>query len=363
MAKKAYVGVGGVARKIKKGYIGIGGKARKIKKAYIGVGGVARPCWSGGEIVYYGPIAALSPSREKSTPVSLNGNAIFGGGMASASQIYKTVQRYDNSLTISAIADRPHSFYSAAANTIGNHVVFVGGHVSNTDSRGYIDSYDSNYTLTSLPEYPNWAGEIGSCHAGDYALFGGGYRMDREYYNSCIALSSTLTQSILSNLSYKGVSTGADAGSIGVFVQKTSGGSTCNAQSYNSSLTRSNAVSLTNHYDDETERKYGIVSFRGYCVVAGGAAGYNKSNAITRFDSSFTKTSGGTLSQAGACAGFVLGDYAVFTQEGSTDIFDASFTKIIGQEVPNNFFTPTWGCTENYAIGQDLDACYAYTNN
>ena len=31
MAKKMYLGVDGIARKIKKGYIGVSGKARKIK--------------------------------------------------------------------------------------------------------------------------------------------------------------------------------------------------------------------------------------------------------------------------------------------------------------------------------------------
>lgn len=47
MAKKCYVGVNGVARKVKKGYVGVDGIARKIKKAYVGVNGVARLCWSG----------------------------------------------------------------------------------------------------------------------------------------------------------------------------------------------------------------------------------------------------------------------------------------------------------------------------
>lgn len=47
MAKAAYIGVGGIARKTKKLYIGVGGVARKVKKAYIGVGGVARLFYSG----------------------------------------------------------------------------------------------------------------------------------------------------------------------------------------------------------------------------------------------------------------------------------------------------------------------------
>jgi hypothetical protein len=63
MTKKAYIGVNGIARKIKKGYVGIGNLSRKIKKAYIGVGGIARPFWSGGNLTYYGTITHLSQGR------------------------------------------------------------------------------------------------------------------------------------------------------------------------------------------------------------------------------------------------------------------------------------------------------------
>lgn len=52
-----------VARKIKKMYIGVSGVARKVKKAYIGIGGKARPCWSGGELTYYGTATELSVAR------------------------------------------------------------------------------------------------------------------------------------------------------------------------------------------------------------------------------------------------------------------------------------------------------------
>lgn len=48
MAKGAYIGIAGKARKIKKMYIGVGGKARKVKKAYIGIGGKARLFFSSG---------------------------------------------------------------------------------------------------------------------------------------------------------------------------------------------------------------------------------------------------------------------------------------------------------------------------
>lgn len=42
-----YIGVNGVARKIKKVYVGVDGVAREVKSGYTGVGGVAKKWWSG----------------------------------------------------------------------------------------------------------------------------------------------------------------------------------------------------------------------------------------------------------------------------------------------------------------------------
>lgn len=49
MAKGAYSGVGGVARKVKTPYVGVANVARKVKNGYVGVGGVARQFYSGGK--------------------------------------------------------------------------------------------------------------------------------------------------------------------------------------------------------------------------------------------------------------------------------------------------------------------------
>ena len=46
MGKNVYIGVSGVAKKVKNLYIGVNGVARKVKKAWIGVGGVAKECFS-----------------------------------------------------------------------------------------------------------------------------------------------------------------------------------------------------------------------------------------------------------------------------------------------------------------------------
>ena len=48
MAKAQYIGVGGVARKVKQPYVGVSGVARKVKSGYVGVSGVARQFFQGG---------------------------------------------------------------------------------------------------------------------------------------------------------------------------------------------------------------------------------------------------------------------------------------------------------------------------
>ena len=95
MTKKAYIGVNGIARKIKKGYVGIDNLSRKIKKAYIGVGGIARPFWSGGELTYYGTITPLSQDSYNLAATSIEGYALFGGGNIYGNSFYSIVDTYD----------------------------------------------------------------------------------------------------------------------------------------------------------------------------------------------------------------------------------------------------------------------------
>lgn len=83
-----------VARKVKKGYVGVDSKARKIKKAYIGVGGVARPCWSGGELSYYGTITPLSVARYYLAATTVGDYALFGGGIGNNYSAFSTVDAY-----------------------------------------------------------------------------------------------------------------------------------------------------------------------------------------------------------------------------------------------------------------------------
>lgn len=65
MAKAVYIGVGGVARRVKNRYVGVSGVARFVRKGYIGVGGVAR------HFLYdFGTMSTLLSSHSVDTAVS-----------------------------------------------------------------------------------------------------------------------------------------------------------------------------------------------------------------------------------------------------------------------------------------------------
>ena len=82
MSKGAYIGVDGVARKVKKMYIGVDGVARKVKKGYIGVNGIARLFYSSGSGVFVTRPAAAMTSNDSQ------------GCIASASSTYSGYPAY-----------------------------------------------------------------------------------------------------------------------------------------------------------------------------------------------------------------------------------------------------------------------------
>ena len=140
MTKKAYIGVNGIARKIKKGYVGIDNLSRKIKKAYIGVGGIARPFWSGGELTYYGTITPLLQARQLLAATSIGGYALFGGGEFPGPKHSSVVDAYDSNLTRSTPTALSQARYELSATSIGGYVIFGGGDSSSTYS-SIVDSY------------------------------------------------------------------------------------------------------------------------------------------------------------------------------------------------------------------------------
>ena len=76
-----YIGVDGIARKIKNMYIGVENVAKKAKKAYIGVNGVARLWYALAQgLQYAGTATALSAPRKYLAATAVGDYALFGGG-------------------------------------------------------------------------------------------------------------------------------------------------------------------------------------------------------------------------------------------------------------------------------------------
>ena len=142
MSKGAYVGVNGVARKIKKGYIGVDGVARKIIKAYIGVGGVARPCWGGGELTHYGTITPLWAARYALAGATVGKHALFAGGFSSAAINYRRVDGYNEALTREEAPYLSAGRARLAGATVGSYAIFAGGYTATNSATFVVDAYD-----------------------------------------------------------------------------------------------------------------------------------------------------------------------------------------------------------------------------
>lgn len=69
MPKNQYVGVSGIARKVKSEYIGVDGVARKVSGGYVGVNGIARQFWPSGIPLSSMPEGSIVKINENGSPV------------------------------------------------------------------------------------------------------------------------------------------------------------------------------------------------------------------------------------------------------------------------------------------------------
>ena len=175
MAKGAYVGVDGVARKIKKGYVGIDSKAKKIKKGYVGVGGVARPFFSSDGLEYYGTIEPLSEARSRLAATTVGNYALFGGGYTQNDGHYDTVDAYNSDLTRSTPTSLSLARSYLSATTVGDYALFGGGMVEGYGYSDSVDAYDNTLTRSTPTGLSLARSELAATTVGNYALFGGGY--------------------------------------------------------------------------------------------------------------------------------------------------------------------------------------------
>lgn len=350
MAKAAYIGIEGLARKVKAGYLGQEDICRKIKAAYVGIGGVARPCWAEGGPVYFGTVTPLPQAVQGLAGTVLGSHAIFAGGSYVSYNQYLSdaVSAYSPELTLTVATPLgTKRTQMAAATAADSYAIFAAG--QNGTSTGVyttvLDAYSPELVRSapaslSTPHIPA-GGSVGT-----YAVFAGGWylnaRGERQYTNTVTVYDANLTKSAATALNAARYEMGAArAGDLLVFA----GGSesyyeySCGTvEAYNSSLTKSFGEYISSRLTPVG------VSLNGRAIFAGGSyfygSSYDPQKTVEAFDGSLTKTLLPDMTTARRMhQGGVIGDkWALFCGGFSPDglslaveLYDAAFTK---QESP-----------------------------
>lgn len=353
MAKKAYIGIGGKARKIKRIYFGVAGKARKVKRAYIGVGGKARLFFSGGELAYAGAITPLSQEKLRPSATNVGNYALFVGGLQ-----YNDYKDYTYSYSIDAYSASltksnpgfPNDRDAIAAASNADYALFAGGAWEYDYYRGNVDAFNNTLTRTDAPRLHASKTEVTGTNVGGYILFAGGAidsSGDKVGTNIVEVYSTSLTKSTATAMSLERY--GMASSTVGNYALISGGNyvgiynytyETDLVEAYNSSLTKTTPMALTS-----TKEGLSATNVDDYALFAGGT---NSGAAVTdtatdAYNSSLTRISIAPLSVARyALAATSIGDYALFgggnhrylagdpnhAGDASVDVYDSSLTRI-----------------------------------
>ena len=304
------------------------GIARKIKKAYVGIGGVARPCWSGGELAYYGTATALSTGRIYHAATSVGNYVLFGGGTGNSGQL-STVEAYNKTLTRSDATALSEARTELAATTVGSYAIFGGGGNVPTSK---VDAYNTSLTKSTPTSLGYGRRDLAATTVGNYAIFGGGN--NSAHYNNTDAYNTSLTRTSPTTLSEaRSYLSALTVGGYAIFAGgKNSVWNPTTVDAYNTSLTRSAPTALANG------RAYMAAATVGeYALFAGGVTtGYV--TTVEAYNTSLTKSTPTALSKArGYFTATSVGNYALFgggIQYGCTvDAYDASLTRTLPTEL------------------------------
>lgn len=178
MAKGIYVGVAGVARKVKKIYVGVAGVARKCKKIYVGVAGVARLVYILGLTKF--TVTSLSGARAQEAG-SGNPNTkhiLFGGGIDTNGTV-NTVEGYNENYVKSALTGLYFAMTQSDGGYVGNYNIFAGGYNNYYQCYYNVAAYDASMVYSEPFPLAPARRNSGVANVGNYVMFAGG-----DYYDS-----------------------------------------------------------------------------------------------------------------------------------------------------------------------------------
>lgn len=332
------------------------GVARKIRKAYIGVGGVARPCWGNGEPAYYGAITSLQAARYQLAGAGNGDYAVFYSGYASTSSptaygdaynkfvtrsnlsnispaiaeyagvsleqegialfgygyelgaIVNYITVYNKSLTKTQTTTGT-SRYSVAGAAVGKYAIFAGGRTLQTASfLTSVNAVNSSLTAQSISALSTQRYYATGASVGNYALISGGQTTTSDKTAVVEAYDSSLTKisSVASMSNTRIYHAGASSGTHAFFAGGTGGETHSSVDAYDSSLTKYSAPNLASSIE-----KFAGTGVSGYAIFSGG------SYEASAYDENLTKTSLSALSESRSnLAAATVGDYAIFAGGG-----------------------------------------------
>ena len=199
MAKAAYVGIGGTAKKVKKIYVGVGGVAKKVKKAYIGVGGVAKLWFNSSPVLTKSTASiALSGGRAgtyaRNRGTVFNNQAILSSGAANTSNAY--IELISASLTKTSLKSSGTYTYGTQDARLSSYAI-IGGNYSASNRYGRYVSLSTSNTVANLAY--NISANFAGCatQTSSYALYFKLMDYDSEdgYYSSNVykSINNSLT--------------------------------------------------------------------------------------------------------------------------------------------------------------------------
>lgn len=338
MAKGIRLGVGGV-KVSKKVWVGVGGVARKVKKIFAGIGGVKLLFSS--ELSKIADPTPLSQARYAPAGASNANYALIGGGVwADFGDGFfgwsKVVDAYNTSLVRSTPTGFATGRSSSVGATIGDYAIFAGGWASG--SMKAVDAYNLSL-VRSNPTDLSYDRELhAAAKVGNYVLYAGGYNNIQKEMAYVDSYNTSLSRGYVTDLSSVRFNlAGASVGTYALF----GGGRTSSSiivatvDAYNSSLVRSTATSLLQAREYLTGTSAG-----NYALFAGGASygtgsyDVTSHNIVEAYDTSLVRTAPTTLSRTMySPISISMGEYTLIACDKTVNCYDASLVRTLPTEL------------------------------
>ena len=330
---------------------GVDGLPKRVKKAYIGVGGVARPCWYS-QLEYYGVLDnPLNVARQNLAATTVGRNrAIFAGGTNSSSSIVNTVDVYSHTLSHTTTEGLTDARDCLAATTVGSYALFGGGKISSSLPLGTVDAYTSSLTHKTFSAFESGTARynLAATTANDIAVFAGGY--DGTNYKVSVNMYNTTGTNLYlnGNIGALSLTVARDrlaATSIGNYALFGGGyqGNNISSDTIDvfdcSSCTQVSVPSTCKL--SSARHQLAATSIGNYALFGGGVNNSlstpDRAN-VDVFDSSLTRFRTTELSLARhSLSGTTVGDYAIFAggrvsigglPTNTVDVFDESLVRV-----------------------------------